>query len=113
MWNSLGKITCTTHNVPVRLTSGLPDPTARVPCQTITVQQIPGNAGYLYLCERSTASYSTYVGILLILAPPATGQQPVTASHSVPNAQDGLNVASLYLSSSADGEGGLCSYLDV
>jgi len=64
MWHSLGKITVAAAGTPVQVT------TPRYPCQTMFFQQVQGNTGKLYICDRADAVKATMVGVLAVIPAP-------------------------------------------
>jgi|WetSurMetagenome_2_1015567.scaffolds.fasta_scaffold02468_2 hypothetical protein len=108
MWRSLGKVTVTTSGTPVRATLNETTPSDRVGCQSILFEQIPGNTGRIYICDRQNANIITLVGVVAILAKPTSSAFP-SAGCGVPSAPAALNAADFYIDAEISGEGVLVS----
>ena len=102
MMISLGKITVTTSGTIVRATSGLTNPAAVLPCQSISFQALSTNAGKIYV-GLSTLVHTTLVGCLSVLAVPTTNTLPAYVVSSVSVA--GVNGADYWLDADNSGEG--------
>jgi len=106
---SLGKVTSTGGAV-ARLTANLAAADQNLlQCYSITVQQIAGNTGKIYI-GLSTMVVATLVGVLYVLPIPATDGTSLPAwQDSIVNVPGGHDVAALYIISQTSGEGALVS----
>lgn len=108
---SLGKLTCATTATRTRLTATQADPTARVAGNSVFVQQLAANTGFLYI-GRSDMNVSTLDGVFGVVPPPQTGSLPFWSS-AVVMAPAGIVLSELYLMTSVAGEGALVSYVEA
>jgi len=108
MWHSLGKVTVAATGTLVRATNNETTPATRYPYQSILFEQIPGNTDKIYICDRSTASKTTWVGVLAYLMPPTTGNAP-SCGMEIPSAPAALNAADIWIDAEVSGEGVLIS----
>ena len=108
MFHSLGKVTITSGAIPVVATTNETDPTKRYGCQTMFFQQIQTNTGKLYICDRSTASRTTGVGVLAVIPAPTLSGGVASilpyAAFTVPSAAAALNAVEFWVAADNDGE---------
>lgn len=103
---SLGKVTVTTAGTPVRATTNETTPTARVGAQSMFVQTVVGNTGYIYVGDRSSMNKSTGVGVIGIIPIP-TANTLGSVTVTVVNAPAGLNANEIWLDSTVNAEGAI------
>ena len=103
---SLGKIVVTASGTPVRATSNLSDPTARIGAQSIRFTVVPANTGLIYI-GLSNMNISTGVGVLDVLPVPASATSGPFASTDLAQVviPAGLNPADIYIDTSHSGDG--------
>ena len=95
---------------PIRLTSLLSDPTARLTGHALVIQQCPGNTGILYLFSTSNGDISGVVtGTSGMISAPSynTNGVAVTLPHlvfSVPGTGDSENAADYWIDGSHTGD---------
>lgn len=116
MWHSLGKVTVAASGTPVRITTNQSDATARIGCQTVFIQQVPGNSGALYICENSSANITTGVGVLAVIPKPTLDGSGDAVSIpcgavTIPYAAAPLNAADFYIDADNNGDAAYCSYV--
>jgi len=109
MWHSIGKVTVTTAGTLVQVTD------EHAAAQTILFQALAGNTGCIYICSSSTASKTTLVGVLAVLAAPTLTDEVATTLPtvmvSVYTAPAPLDLQNLWVDSDEDGDGCLVSYV--
>lgn len=101
-------VTVAAAGTPARCTSGRSDPTARLVCHTLFVQQHASNTGKLYLLDRSTGDKTTGVGVLATVpAPTLSGGVAIGlpwVAYTIPYAPGGGNAADYYLDADISGD---------
>lgn len=109
---SRGKITVAVSGTPARLTANETTPSARLSVHGFMVQALPGNTGKIYVMDRSNGVIATLVGVVGIIAAPATGSIPVfsVGFSGMPNP---LNLADYYFDVETNTEGVLVSTLEA
>lgn len=109
MWHSQGKTVVAAAGTPERITA------IRTIAQTVFFQQLEGNIGKIWICDRATANKITGVGVLAVIpAPTLSGGVAVVlpyASVTVPSAPAALDVAQFWLDMDNNGEGCQISYV--
>ena len=111
-WRSLGKVTVVAAGTPARLTANQSDPTARLSVHSILIQAWPVNAGIIYILDRLDADVASGVGVLAMLAVPATNIIP-SASATVTYAPAAINAASYWIDAATSGDGVIASVIEA
>lgn len=110
MIQSLGKVTVPAHGTPVRATTNLADPTARLAAQAITFQALPGNAGIVYVGLTGMVVSSGVQCLGQIPKPEnATSGPFATLTIQTTGAPNGLDASMFYLDSGSDNDGVIVS----
>ena len=95
MWHYVNRVTVIATGTPVQVTAD------HYPCQTLLFQQVQGNTGKLYICDRATANITTGVGVLAMLPPPSMGATYASVlpyvSVTVPSAPAALNANKFWI----------------
>lgn len=104
MWRSLGKVAVATPGTLVRATNNESSPTTRYPAHAMLFQQVAGNTGKIYICDRQNAVASTGVGVLATLAIPTVNVLP-SASCTVTYAPAAFNAIDFWIDAEVGGEG--------
>lgn len=110
-WVSLGILNVAAAGTPVRITANQTDPTARIDCYSILVQQVPGNVGYIVIGQGSAVRYTSFVNCDAILAIPTSNSLPSATAGILTQAETRLNAADYYVDVSESGDNVLCSVL--
>lgn len=111
MLQSFGKVTVAAGGTPSRATANRADPSEPVPTQSFVVQALPGNTGLVYIFSGGAnfsgdhrTSLDRCIGILP--APTSATNGPFSsASFSVPNIPNGLNLADIWFDVGVSGDG--------
>ena len=111
-WRSLGKVTVASAGTLQRITANETDATARLSVHSILIQAWPTNAGKVYVCDRADAVRSTGVGVLAVLAVPATNIIP-SASATITFASAAINAAQYWVDADTSGDAVLVSVIEV
>lgn len=110
-WQSRGIITVVSNTLNYRATLNNTDPTANDLCHAVLIQAHPSNTGLIYVFDRGTGSYATGVGLLAVIAAPAVGAQPPSASAGIPFAMGGVNLADIYICAAVNTDKAIVSVL--
>ena len=109
-WNYVTRVTVTAAGTPVRVTA------TRNVGQTIFFQQVEGNTGKIYICDRATAVTATLTGVVAVLVPPTAGAVYAASLPSIswtkPDAAAGVNAEDFYIDADVNGEYCLVSITD-
>jgi len=112
-WHSLGKITCTTAGTNYHITTNETDEDARIPCFSVTFQNIVGNTGVFYVFDRAAGSATTGTGWVATVPAVISNTSVPSYTVSIPQSPASLNAADFYVTSSVNGEAVLVSYTKV
>jgi hypothetical protein len=108
MWRSLGKVQVVATGTPVIATTNETDSAARYPCQTVFFQQVQGNTGKLWICDRSNAVKATGVGVLATIPAPTSVGGVATilpyAQVTIPSAPAALMANQFWIDADNSGE---------
>jgi hypothetical protein len=107
---SFGKVVVTAGATPVRATSNLSDPTARVGVQGFTVQAHWNNTGKIYVflggAQFTGDHRTTLTGALFVVPAPGsatTGPFP-TGSYGLQAEAAGINMADIFIQADVNGD---------
>ncbi len=109
-WQSQGAVIVASAGTPVVATQNQLVTTTRCAAHSILFQQIAGNTGKIYICDRSNAVKATLVGVLVVLPIPTTNFLP-SASATVTYSPSAFDLSNYYVDADVSNEGCLISII--
>ncbi len=109
-WQSQGIVTVASAGTPVVATQNQSPTTTRCAAHSILFQQVSGNTGKIYICDRASAVKATGVGVLAVLSIPTTNFLP-SASATVTYSPSAFDLSNYYIDADVSNEGCLISII--